>query len=69
MNDDELAHLLRTVLPPTRDEASRGNAWEAVLARHDDRPRWSLLDLGLATAVTVVLAFNPEWFWLLAYHL
>ena len=69
MTDEELANLLRTALPPTRDEGPRGDAWDAVLARVDDTPRWSLLDLSLAAAVVAALAMNPQWFWPVAYHL
>ena len=43
--------------------------WPAVVDRVDRHPRWSAIDLALAAAVAVTLLMNPEWLWLLAYHL
>ena len=68
MTDDRLGQLLRTAMPAPDDEPPR-DVWAVVEDRLDRGPRWSLLDLGLAAAVIVALLLNPEWIWVLAYHL
>ena len=69
MNDEGLAERLRAALPPTRDESVRRDLWPALVARLEERPRWSLLDLGLCAAVAGALLLFPEWLGLLVYHL
>jgi len=64
-----LEELLRGAMPPVPGDAAPPDAWPSVLARIDQRPRWSFVDLGLAAAAGAVLFMNPEWLWLLAYHL
>ena len=63
-----LAELLRGALPPATDDPHR-DVWPEVVERLERRSRWSLVDLGLAAAATLALLMNPEWIWLLAYHL
>jgi hypothetical protein len=69
MTDDRVKELLRTTLPPSGDEAPGRDVWPRLASRFEQRPGWSYLDLGLATAICVALGLNPEWLWLLAYHL
>ena len=68
MSNERLQELLRAAMPPVEDERPR-DVWPAVEERLDRGPRWSLLDLGLAAAVVVALLLNPEWIWVIAYHL
>ena len=69
MNDDRLLELLRSTVPPAPAEAPPRDVWPRLASRFDEYPGWSYLDLGLAAAVCVALGLNPEWLWLLAYHL
>ena len=69
MTDDRLTELLRAALPPAPDERPAHDLWPAVARRFDRTPRWSYVDLSLAAAAAIALAINPEWLWLLAYHL
>jgi hypothetical protein len=69
MTDERLATLLRAALPPSANDAPRRDVWPRIAARLDERWRWSYVDLSLATAAGAALALNPEWLWLLAYHL
>ena len=69
MNDERLGELLRGALPPVGHDERSPDLWARLAVRVEQPPRWSLLDLGLAAAVGVVLLLNPEWIWLLAYHL
>jgi hypothetical protein len=69
MTDDELGKLLRTARPPTEDAAARRDLWPAVVKRLNERPRWSLIDIGLATGAAAAVLVVPQWLWLLVYHL
>ena len=69
MNDDRFSALLRAGMPPVGEDAPPPDLWRAIEARVDEPPRWSLVDLGLAAVVAALLLMNPEWLWLLAYHL
>ena len=69
MNDDRLTELLRSTLPPAADQSPTRDVWPRLASRFEQYPAWSYLDLGLAAAVCVALGVNPEWLWLLAYHL
>jgi hypothetical protein len=69
MNDDRIGRLLREALPPTQDNAARRDAWPSLVEQLDEKPRWSLLDIGLGAAATVSLLLFPESLWLLVYHL
>lgn len=69
MTDDSLQALLKSAMPPGAHERSSRDVWGDVVARIDDRPRWSLLDLTLAAAVAIALLMFPEGFWVMAYHL
>lgn len=69
MTEQRLRELLRSAMPPVDVERRVPDLWPAVVDRVDRHPRWSALDLGLAAAVAVTLLMNPEWIWLLAYHL
>ena len=68
MSDDRLGELLRAAMPPTADTAHR-NVWPDLVVRLDRRPRWTVLDIGLAAAAAAALLMFPEWLWLLVYHL
>jgi hypothetical protein len=67
--DDRLQTLLRAALPPTVDEEPRRDLWPLVASRIDAQPAWSWFDLGLATAVVMVLLLFPRGIFFLAYHL
>jgi hypothetical protein len=69
MTDDELERHLREALRPTADGPARRDLWAALTKRLDERPRWSLIDVGLTIAVAVALLISPDRLWLLAYHL
>lgn len=70
MTDERLKDLLRTTLPPSITEAGPArDVWPRLAARVEQRAGWSYLDLALAAAVCAALGLNPEWLWLLAYHL
>jgi hypothetical protein len=69
MNDDELGKLLRTARPPTKHDPARGRLWLLLMERVNERPRWSLLDVGLGVAAAAALLLSPDGLWLLAYHL
>lgn len=69
MTDDRLEKLLRDALLPTQPSASRRDVWPLLAERLDEKPRWSLIDIGLSAAVVVSLLLFPEWLWLLVYHL
>ena len=68
-DDDRLAQLLRSALPPAPAQGPSRDLWLLVVNRLQAQPRWSWADFGLAAAVTIVLLMFPEWLWLLAYHL
>lgn len=69
IDDERLGLLLRSALPPTLAGAASPDLWPRVESRCRAPVAWSWLDLGLALAVALVLAFFPDWLWLLAYHL
>ena len=69
MTDDRLQELLRAAMPPAGDADPRRDLWPAVAERLERGAGWSMLDLGLAAAVTVTLLMFPEWLFVLAYHL
>ena len=69
MTDEQLQELVRASLPPSQADGPTRDLWPLLACRLEARPRWSYVDLGLATAAAVALAIFPEWFWLLAYHL
>lgn len=69
MTDEQLAERLRAALPPTRNVAARRDLWPVLMERLEERPRWSLLDLGLCAGVAVALFVFPEWLLPLVYHL
>jgi hypothetical protein len=69
MTDEGLEKRLRAALPPTRDVSARHDLWPALARRLDEKPRWSVLDIGLGVAAAVALLLFPEWLWLLVYHL
>ena len=64
-----LGELLRAAMPPTGDEMARRDLWPAIVERIERPARWSMLDLGLAAAVVLMLSMFPEWVWPIAYHL
>jgi len=69
MTDDRLGQLLRAVLPPTQDSAAPRDLWPSLVERLNERPRWSLIDLGLGAAAAAALLMFPEWLGPLVYHL
>jgi hypothetical protein len=69
MTDKRLQELLRGSMVLADPEEPQRDLWPRMLARFDERPRWSYVDLGLAAAAAIALAVFPEWLWLLAYHL
>ena len=68
MTERRLNELLRSALPPAVDDAHR-DVWPEVVERLDRHAHWSLVDVGLAAAATLALLLNPDWIWLIAYHL
>jgi hypothetical protein len=66
---EKLGELLRAALPPTEEVSPRHDVWPALTRRLDQKPRWSVLDVGLAAAAAAALLLFPEWLWLLVYHL
>lgn len=69
MTEERLRELLQSAMRPMDVDHPVPDLWRAVVDRVDRSPRWSAIDLGLAAAVAVTLLMNPEWLWLLAYHL
>ncbi len=70
MNDqDRLANLLRSALPPTTTREPSRDLWPLVLERSQMRPVWSWLDLGLAAALALVFFAFPRLLLVLVYHL
>jgi hypothetical protein len=69
MSDDRLEELLRAALPPIRNATTRRDVWPALVERLRERPRWSLVDVGLGVAAVSALLMFPEWFLPLVYHL
>ena len=73
MTDAELAALLRSALRPVQDDLQAGDLWPRLLARAEEPPAWSWLDLGVAAGAVAgllaALATRPDWIVLLAYHL
>jgi hypothetical protein len=69
MTDDELEKHLREALAPTSDSPARRDLWPALMQRLDERPRWSLIDVGLGIAAAVALLISPDRLWLIAFHL
>jgi hypothetical protein len=69
MTDEQLAHLLRQAATPMTHDAPSRDLWPAVVARTHEPVGWSWLDLGMAAALITGIALEPQWLWLLAYHL
>jgi hypothetical protein len=69
MRDDDLAGLVRRVMPPIGDADPRRDLWPQIIDRLHDRPAWSRLDFSLAAAIVVTLLMFPEWLLVLAYYL
>ena len=69
MTDESLQALLKSAMPAIEGERPARDTWSDIVTRVDDRPRWTLLDLGLAAAVALAMLLFPEGIWLLAYHL
>ena len=69
MTEDRLDALLRAAVPAAPEGPPARDLWGDLATRLDEAPRWSVFDLGLAAAAIVTLLLNPEWIWLLAYHL
>ena len=69
MTDDRLGKLLRAALPPTENVSPRNDVWPALARRLDEKPGWSVIDVGLGAAAVIALLLLPEWLWLLVYHL
>ena len=53
---------------PITDASPSRDLWPAVIAHSHEQARWTWLDLGLAAALLVGVALQPQWLWLLAYH-
>ena len=69
MNDEELRRLLKSAVPPTRDERPSRDLWPAVAGRvHAQQPS-SWLDIGIAIVTVVALCLFPRAAFLIAYHL
>jgi hypothetical protein len=69
MTDEQLADLLRQSTPPTTDLPPTHDVWPAIVARTQEPVGWTWIDLGMAAALLAALALQPQWLWLLAYHL
>ncbi len=70
MNEtDRLERLLRSALPPVAAPEPTRDLWPLLVRRSQTRPAWSWLDLGLAAALAVALAFFPRLLLVLVYHL
>ena len=69
MTDEELRRLLRSAVPPTREQRPSRDLWPAVAGRVHQRPPSSLLDIGIAVLTITALVLFPQAAWLIAYHL
>jgi len=69
MTDERLGEVLRGAIPAVSAVQAAPDVWDSIVSRFDRSPRPSVLDLGLAAAVVALLLMNPEWIWLLVYHL
>lgn len=68
-DQDRLAHLLRSALPPSADRGPSRDLWPSVVGRSQTPIAPSWVDIGMAALVAFVLLMFPDWLWLLAYHL
>jgi len=66
---DEIGKQLRAVLSPTQDNGMPRSVWSSLEERLNEKPRWSLIDVGLAASAAITLVMFPEWLWLLVYQL
>ena len=69
MTDEELRRLLKSAVPPTRDQRPSHDLWPAVAGRVHQRPPSSRLDIGIAVLTIAALVLFPQAAWLIAYHL
>ena len=69
MTDEELRRLLKSAMPPTRDERPSRDLWPAVAGRVHERPPSSRLDIGIAIVTAIALGLFPRAALLIAYHL
>jgi hypothetical protein len=66
--DSRLLALVRSAVPPVVATGPSRELWPRVVARCQQRPRWSRLDVGLAACVVIALLIWPDLFLFLAYH-
>jgi hypothetical protein len=69
MNDEELRRLLKSAVPPTRDQRPAHDLWPAVAARVHQRAPSSRVDIGIAIFTVAALCAFPKAALLIAYHL
>ena len=69
MNDEELRRLLKSAVPPTRDQRPSHDLWPAVAGLVHERPPSSRVDIGIAVLTVVALCVFPKAALLIAYHL
>ena len=66
--DSRLLTLVRSAVPPVLTRVPSRDPWPCVVKRSQERPKWSSLDVGLATGVAMALPIWPDLLLLLAYH-
>lgn len=68
-DDSRLLALVRSAVPtPLVTAVPSRDLWPLVVKRSEERPKWSWLDVGLATGVAIALAIWPDVLLRLAYH-
>ena len=67
--DEHLALLLRSAVPPTSDDLPAQDVWPTIARGRRAPARWSWLDVGVATGAGLAMTLFPGWLWVLAYHL
>jgi hypothetical protein len=67
-DDDPLATLLRTALPPVDARTPARDLWPRLVLRTQQRRRWTWLDMALAAGIAGACFVWPEAVLLLAYH-
>jgi len=68
-DDDRLARLLCSSLPPAPEGGPSRDLWPAVVDRGRPRRSWSWLDLAAAAVIGGAVISSPGWLLALAYYL
>jgi len=70
MNEERLAHLVKTALPPIQESRPKRDLWPAMRQRIDQQAtRVPLFDWALIAAVLAWLVIDPLGALILMYHL